>query len=506
MDKDYSLRLSAPYGGDGNFAHILDRLPGVRESWERTENRWGFFEGVFSVEGNGVSLEQLMQFHGQWLGYEAREVIGDVMWEGYVHELRLYHQEICRVYGYDVGGDNSLARPGMYNAVRVGVSNLVDNAEFEEDGTGGQAFAAWTQVVASGDSISKELTDPIKGGQSPKLTNGGSGDTRISQSVAVIPSTTYRIRFVSCGDGSVAGRYRVRDGVGGGDIIPLTSTDNTGLDQFRGVTEEIVTPSGCDMIAFSLYAPATAGFAVFDSVYIQPILDGDQAEAYTDWATNEQSIERHGRREITLSPGDIGPGEAERMRDSFLLARAWPQEQQTGGDGSTRLEVYCLGYIHRADWLYTDDMVAARDTLSGHVAAIAAKLPWVTSTAVRSNAASFTLAETPQTYLEALKALVESGDADGNMWRVFIDRGRRLVYEQVEFTPALSMAGGRLYERLGDKQSANGRLLRAMKVVRNFDFPDRTRLPGSLLLQRNDSLMESVTVGPSGLRRQWAGL
>ena len=310
---------------------------------------------------------------------------------------------------------------------------------------------------------------------------------------------------MSCGDGSVAGRYRVRDGISANDIIPISSTENTGLGQFRGVTEEIVTPAGCTEITLYFYAPATNGRAVFDSVNVKRILDGSPAQDYTDWAVQEQSIARHGRREIVLEPRGLAPKEAARMRDSLLQARAWPQERQQNGDGSTRLEVFVLGHIHRAGWLYVGDLAGKRDTCSAHVSAMAEKLPWVQGTAVRPNEAAYTIAEQPQRILDALRDVVEAGDGDGRQWRCFIDVGRRLVYEPVNFAPELSMSAGIIYRRLGNRQAQNPRLIRAMQVVRNYDFPDRSSLPGTQLEQRNDSLLESVTVGADGLRRQWVG-
>lgn len=503
---DFSLRLSPPSTLPSGLSVILDKLPGVARSWEREENRWGFYQGHCTIEGD-VSLEQLITWQGQWLGHEVTEIVGGVVFEGYVHELRLYHGDVCRVYGYDVGGGLERRDPGMYNAVRSSVGQLIENAEFERDGAAPPVFEGWLQSIGGSDTITKETTDPIKGGQSPRLTNVSSGNTYVYQSISVEPNTGYRIKFTSCGNGSVAGRYRIYDVSNAADIVPLTSTGNTGLGQFRNVTEEITTPGGCTALSIYFYAPSGAGWAVFDSVDVKKIVDGDPGDSYTDWGTQDQSITRHGRREISLDGKGLTSLEAKTLKNSFLAARAWPQEQQANGDGSTRLDVFVNGHIHRAGWLLTDsDINGKTDTASNLVSAIAAKLPWLQGAAVRSNDAPYTVSERPQTLLDVLRDIALLGDQDNNMWRLYIDRGRRLVYEPVDFAPTLSMAKGKIYRRLGDRQTVSDRQLRAMQVVRNYDFPDRTRLPGSLLLQRNDSLLESVIVGPNGLRRGIAGV
>lgn len=504
---DFSLRLRAPYTLPANKTILLDELPGVVESWEREENRWGYFQGVFSVEGN-VALPQLIDWHGQWLGSEVVEIVGSTaVFEGYAHELRLYHGDVCRVHGYDVGGGLERRSPGMYNAVRGAIGQMVENAEFELDGAAPPVFENWQQTIGGGDSITQETTDPIKLGQSPKLTNGGSGNTYLYQDIPVQPNTTYRVSFTSCGNGSVAGRYRLYDVSNAADIVPLVSTGNVGLGQFRGVSEEITTPAGCTGLRLYLYAPSAAGWAVFDSVEVTPIVDGDKGQAYTDWLLQAQSITAHGRREITLDARKMTPLEAKSLTTSFLAARGWPQETQENGDGSTRLDVHVSGYIHRADWLMTDDDLHGQTAgMSDLITAIAAKLPWVTSTAVRVNATPYTMPEQPQTLLDALRDITLAGDVGGAMWRLYIDRGRRLIYEPVDFQPALSMTGGKIYRRLGDRQTVNPRIIRAMSVVRDYDFPGRNALPGSLLPQRNDSLLESIVVGPRGLRRSVAGV
>jgi hypothetical protein len=486
---------------------VLDTLPGVRESWEREENRYGFFQASFRIAGD-IPLRQLIQYWRDWLGHEVSEIQGRVvLWEGYVHEMRLYHGDVCRVRGYDVGGRSGRYPAGMYNAVRVGLNSLIENPEFEIAGANPPLFASWTQSIAGSDTLTAETTDPVKGAQSPKLTNVSSGNSFIYQDIPVTPNTTYSIKFVSCGDGSVAGRWRLRDITGAADIVPITSTENTGLGQFLTVEEEIVTPKNCVTMRLFFYAPATAGWAVFDSVRVARVVDGEDGQAYTAWRVNAPSVGRHGRREITLDGGGMTPAESLALRNSFLRERAWPQSTHDNGDGSTRLEVTCLGYIHRAGWVHTgDDLNGQTAVASNHVEQIAEALDWVNSVAIRANSLSYTMPEEERTLLQALIDLSNLGDASENLWRVHAEAGRRLVYGPVNFEPVLSMTNGQLYRRLGDKETADARQLRAMSVIRDYDFPDRSRDPSSQLEQRNDYLMESITVGPSGMRRSIGGL
>lgn len=507
---DFTIEIHTPYTDAGqHFAMPGSALPGFVDTWERTENEWGFFQGWATVhEGDGVDFAKLLKLHGDLLGYEVRELMGTAVFEGYINETRLYREgdDVLRVFGYDVGGRGD-EQPGMFNAVRVQITNLVENPEFEEDGAGPPTFAYWSEVIGGGDSISQETTDPIKHGQSPKLTNGGSGSTYLYQDVTVLPNTNYKVSFVSCGDGTVDGRYQLRDHTNGADIVPLTSTGNTGLGQFRTVTEEFVTPAGCTTLRIMFHAPSASGWAIFDSVRAQRVADGRDGESYTSWATQDESVARHGRREITLDGRERSPLQAALYRDTFLARRAWPVERQMGGDGETRLEVYVNGYIHRAAWIETDsDTDGITDTIANHVESLAGKLDWVKLIVVDANANLHTMSERRQTVLDALRELMDDGDDDSALWRIYVDADRTLYYRKVDFAPRYALSGGTIYPHLGARKQSNQRLLRAMSVVRNFDFPDSSLLPGSLLQQRNDSLIESVTIGPNGLKKDMAEL
>lgn len=492
----YDVRFYLPYtASTQSFYTPSLQFQGVRETWERTEGRYGFDTAFCSIYG---TVSELAALHQKLLGYEVRELVGaQRVYEGFVTELILHHQGLARVVGYDVAG-------GMFNAVRAAYRNNIENGEFDIDGAGPPTFQSWTEQITGSDTITKETTAPAKQSQSCRITNVSSGNTYVSQAVTVEEKTDIRVSFVTAGDGTVSGRYRIRDVTNGADITAVTSANVTGTN-YKRVTEEIVVPNGCTSIRLYLYASTAAGYAIFDSVRIERRKDGRTDDFFTDWSTENSSIARHGRRERTLDGGNITPSQADDMRDAFLNTQAWPREKQTNGAPETRLDIYCLGYIHRAGWLETDsDVDGVTDSVTNHFTTIVNKLPWLGRAIAYSNTDNVTMPETTRTLADALRTLADFGDSSGNMWRIYISKERDMILQQVSFTPTLAQSRNKIYRAIGDKQTVDDRLIKAMSVIRNYDFPDSSELPTSLFEQRRDSLLEQVTVGTNGLRREFA--
>jgi len=147
-------------------------------------------------------------------------------------------------------------------------SNLILNPSFETAGGGGSdVFANWTEVIGSGGAILRDGTSPLNGSYSAKLTQGTT-DTYVYQNFSVTQNKPYTFYFYTRGDGTYAGRYKVRNVTGGSDIIAVTSTGVPGTS-WTAIRVQFTTPAGCSTVGVYLYAPSggSGRIASFDYTF-----------------------------------------------------------------------------------------------------------------------------------------------------------------------------------------------------------------------------------------------
>jgi hypothetical protein len=78
---------------------------------------------------------------------------------------------------------------------------------------------------------------------------------------------TYRLQFMTHGNGTNAARYRIRDATAGVDVVALGTTGITGTGWQR-FSAEFVVPAGCTSLQITL-ADGGAGTVYFDNVSLQ---------------------------------------------------------------------------------------------------------------------------------------------------------------------------------------------------------------------------------------------
>jgi len=170
-------------------------------------------------------------------------------------------------------GDEILVNPDFEN-VSDG-TDLADNGGFEDAGAGGaDIWANWSEVASDG-ALANETTIIHGGSDAAKITAGASVNTRIAQTISVVPSTTLKYSFWTRGDGTHDGRYYVYDETNAATIITWTATGITGTD-YTEITDTLNVPTGCVSLSFFFYCPSTeGGIAYFDDfTFKQQDVDG----------------------------------------------------------------------------------------------------------------------------------------------------------------------------------------------------------------------------------------
>ena len=134
--------------------------------------------------------------------------------------------------------------------------------------TASDTITNWT---ATGTGLHDRITadtDAHDGARALKFTRSsdGTGAAVYQHNNAVEPSLTYRLSFYTKGDGTVAGRYMLRDRTNGTALIPPTSTRVTSAAEYVRITATITLPRDCHAVTLFLLAPDRAGSCLFDDV------------------------------------------------------------------------------------------------------------------------------------------------------------------------------------------------------------------------------------------------
>ena len=145
--------------------------------------------------------------------------------------------------------------------------NLRQNPGFE-NGIG-LSSTGWTVPANDGTIEQTSVAEEIRSGTyASKFTAGASTNNFTYGSIATRPGRTYTVSFWSRGDGSNAGRYRLRDSSNGVDMVAATTTGITGTSYSQFATT-FVAPENCYSVLLYLYAPAVnSAVAYFDDVAI----------------------------------------------------------------------------------------------------------------------------------------------------------------------------------------------------------------------------------------------
>ena len=167
----------------------------------------------------------------------------------------------CGVIG---AADAAEATPG---------AELLSNPGFETAGGGGaDIWASWGEVASDG-ALANEVGSVHGGSDAAKITAGASINTLVRQSATVAVGKLYKIVLWTRGDGTYAGRIKVRDIDNGINIINNVSTGVTGTS-YAEVVRYVTAPAGCSTLRIELACPATdTGVAYFDDVSVKEVTD-----------------------------------------------------------------------------------------------------------------------------------------------------------------------------------------------------------------------------------------
>ena len=422
MNEKLILHVSTPiFGGVSTFSQAVDA---AGAEWRRTRHRlWGDLDGEFALS---APIEELLPLYLTWLGNHVVEASGARPWRGFIWGLTLDYDGESRRLSYDQ----------LYNAMRVRYLEMLLNTGFETAGSG-VVFDGWLESLTGG-TITQDAAGYVSGAASAKLERTGASSPYLYRTVTVVPGEQYRLRFATRGDGTNAGLFRVRDMTNSVDIRASGSTGVAGVI-FQMVSFDFIAPATCTSVRVYLISPSAAGSAWFDEASLQRLANGEPVDSLTDWATNDASITRYGRRDLEVAIAESPDTAADALRDERLAALAWPMESapyineassavDERGQPLARLTVECVGYGATAGFRYAtlNTEGSGVDTDQALTDALA-DCDWLTAGVIAANSNGFRFDAQKET-LRVNELIERMIPAD---WRLWVDGSRQVLFEAV---------------------------------------------------------------------------
>jgi len=169
-----------------------------------------------------------------------------------------------------------LVDQASYRAYFPVPSQRLQNAGFETNtGTStNPIWPNWTLTKGTGSINDVTGTYAHTGSHAAKLVSSSGTNTNITNTLTVVPGTTYKLSFWTRGDGNSAsaGRYQVIDATHSSNIISITSTAVT-ASTYQAKSAFFTVPAGCIAITVQLWCPGTSGrTSYFDDVAVSPFV------------------------------------------------------------------------------------------------------------------------------------------------------------------------------------------------------------------------------------------
>ncbi len=183
----------------------------------------------------------------------------------------------------------------------------------------------------------------------------------------------------------------------------------------------------------------------------------DGAKEMVGVSQNTDSQEEYGSCELIATIGGANAVAATAMRDSLLVANAWPRSREVGtltigvGDRPSNdyISVMVAGYWQTLNWQYRS--ITLEDTPNTIFTNLLSTAEFVSEGRIETNADTVRLDAFPIPLQkgDAVSRVINFGDSSGNIWQGGVYAGRLFRYEQAPTTWDYQYRDGRLLDRAG---------------------------------------------------------
>lgn len=210
----------------------------------------------------------------------------------------------------------------------------------------------------------------------------------------------------------------------------------------------------------------------------------------TSFYTNQNSINRYGRRELILTLDNVNTAQAEAAAQSALVetAEAWPHVIGINPSWPDSLDVQAVGDIFTANNKYVTAAVGS--SYNGRISnIISADCEFLTAGGIGVNASVPEGLTINSRAWDVMLELAEHGDGT-SPWRLWCDTGSRVWYQAADNTVLYEYHGRN--KGLTDTEGNKNPWLVKPGVIRNMRRRSTTPIPGSFLSSGRDSWVLEV--------------
>ena len=233
-------------------------------------------------------------------------------------------------------------------------------------------------------------------------------------------------------------------------------------------------------------------------------MDHTPEQQETSRYTDDSSIANYGRREFNIYESDLESGRAENLAQRELYENFFPWARPVRFDNEQPqgLSVYAVGDAQTANNKYVagshvDDSETNISTFVTEIVQNDCEFLSVGRIETNTYQVTKTL-QSPIRAWDALKMLAEMGDTSFNPWRVYVDSGGRLNYEQDDNEPQYEWrfgrgpeGGGLLTDKFGDASPSTYWAMEPA-VIRDYTLPKSDTPPNANLQDNRDAWIAEV--------------
>jgi len=170
--------------------------------------------------------------------------------------------------------------------------------------------------------------------------------------------------------------------------------------------------------------------------------------------------------------------------------------------GNTRVDIYTDQGLTAAGWNGTDPIAGGQTPVSYYVRGGASALigdivtndcEYLSTGSIDDNYVQVNrILQRDQRAWDVMMDVVDLGDTSGNPYRLYVQNGRRVMYEAIDTEPRYYLRAGSLYDSIGSRMAANPRMMQPA-VIRDFSYKAGLEY-GSWLADRRDIYVDEVEV------------
>lgn len=431
-DLGVGLALYNNYLEGGGF--IEDVTRSLEKTWKRSIRDVGGY-WIGTAQWEGPSWQMLEVFQSGMMREIRESVAGITTWEGFLSEMTLTYQ----------GQKYTRSWNDIINRVKVLYSkigpNLVDNPSVETSN--------WTATPSAPTTLERSTAWKTDGDYSCHILGHYAEGVFFDTAIAVTAEVEYK---ASIDVNIISGWwiFKVRDTTTEA-TLSYTKIKTAGQMTLEISIPETHSSTEVDLLIFCA-TPGTSD----QEIYIDNcIFRQREMIAASAWQEDKVSQAEYGIKGLILYEDILTDAAANALALRTLYDNRWAKVRPPGEvtnsavSEADSLELTFLGYAFTLQNKYAN--IWGENDASVQIDSLISGSQYITKGSTKANTLHHLIeTDEPRKAWEAVKSIIESGDASGNRWVGQVLADKKFYYGLADTTPIANIRSGKLIDRNGD--------------------------------------------------------